>query len=187
MERSQAKFFATEVLAVFLKLNTRKSRASLSKEAGLGEGSIRTILNILKHKNLIESNRKGHIHSQAGAKAYSAIRAAFSVSATDVIKGAYCIHVKPPLKEQKSYKLRDIAVRWGAEGAIILKCLNGQLVMPPSKEVDYEEDFSALLPKVSEGDYLILVWGASAADMLSAGLAIASELSAVIGAFSTKL
>jgi hypothetical protein len=191
MERSQAKFFQTEVLAVFLNLNKRKSRALLAKQSGLGEGSMRTILDILKQKALIESSRGGHVHSKAGREAYAAIKEACSIINASPVHSCstLCFHLSAPIKEQQSYKLRDIAVKWGAKGAYILKVVNGELVMPPSTVVDYKEDFSALkrAARPKEGDYLILVWGEEPSLLISAGLAITAELSAVIGAFAAKL
>ena len=52
-------FTKIDLLRCFVRLNKNIGRKELSKELGLGEGTVRTILNILKSKKLLDSTKKG--------------------------------------------------------------------------------------------------------------------------------
>ena len=57
-----------DILRTFIKIKEPISRKDLTKELELGEGTIRTILDILKRKKLISSTRKGHFLTGKGSR-----------------------------------------------------------------------------------------------------------------------
>ena len=59
-------FTKIDVLRCFLRLKKNTGRQELARDIGLGEGTIRTILNILKSKQLLDSTKKGHFLSKKG-------------------------------------------------------------------------------------------------------------------------
>ena len=61
-------FNDVDILRCFLKIDKDISRIDLVKKLQLGEGTIRTILNILKNNNLITSTQKGHSFNEKGVK-----------------------------------------------------------------------------------------------------------------------
>src|SRR3989338_6613116 len=101
---------------------------------------------MLKSQNLLDSTKKGHFLSKQGYLEWNKI--------SDNLQGPKAINTKLFYPEcQKSalllrkseelkeiYKLRDIAVKNGAEGALILKFQN-KLYAPES---DYKGDFAEL-------------------------------------------
>ncbi|MBW2988405.1 hypothetical protein DRJ48_00650, partial [Candidatus Woesearchaeota archaeon] len=166
MQRSQAKFYSCDVLNVFLRIKPIKSRARMALETGLGEGSVRSVLAILKEKGLIESAKQGHYLTEVGEEWYTKLKRALVMKDSIKVSGIksnsiVCLHLRPPTTPKPSYMLRDIAVRWGASGALIFYYTGQELVLPPSKTPDYGEDYSALKKTfdLKRGDYVIVVWG----------------------------
>ena len=69
-------FGKLDVLRAFLNINQKPiSRSQLTSQLKFGEGTVRSILGILKSKNLIESTREGHFLSKKGEKAKTRIGA----------------------------------------------------------------------------------------------------------------
>ena len=66
-------FTKIDILRCFLRLNKNISRQELAIELELGEGTIRTILNILKSDKFLESTKKGHFLSKKGIEALEQI------------------------------------------------------------------------------------------------------------------
>ena len=151
------------------------SRAELSKRLGLGEGTIRTILDSLKKKKLIDSNREGHFLSKKGILLLERIARFMEPPKTVRMeifpkfreKGVVLRNVK---KKMADYKVRDIAVRNGAEGALILK-YDKRLEIEGYSKADFsslEREFS-LKPK----DTLIIAFAESYRDAENACVACA--------------
>ena len=63
-----------DVLRCFFRIGEGISRHNLAKSLELGEGTIRTILGILKNKKLIESTKKGHFLSSRGNSEMSKLK-----------------------------------------------------------------------------------------------------------------
>jgi len=192
MERTQAKFFKPDVLHVLLSLQKPVSRAGLATSTGLGEGSIRSILNILKIRGLIESSKKGHWATSRGRLMLKKVEGILTISKPSKLgfpkaKERLCFHIKQPISNVPSYVLRDIAVKWGASGALIFHFNGKELVMPPSKKADYKEDYSALQANLARGDYIALLWGSQRQNLISGGLEIAAQLSPVIGGLFDRI
>ena len=118
-------FTRIDILRCLLKIEKPVSRAELSETLSLGEGTIRTILDILKKNKLLESNNKGHYLSLKGNDVVKKVKDNIYIKEiflNDLFpnKKKIALRIKNPNKLIKSYILRDEAVKNGADGAIIL-------------------------------------------------------------------
>ena len=173
-------FTKIDVLRCFLRFNKNIGRQELAKDLELGEGTVRTILEILKSKKLLDSTKKGHFLSKKGNDALSQIYECISAPKSMAIKNIY-----PDLKKigvlvrdvsslKEPYKLRDIAVKNGADGALILR-YEGKLYAPES---DYEQDYKELggYFNFKNNDALIVAFSSEKRNAENGALAIAVEL-----------
>ncbi len=187
MERSQSKFYTQDILYVFQNIKEVSSRAALVQATGLGEGSIRSILLILKEKGLIEASKKGHALTKKGEVWHNKLESALNIFECPVKDYDLAFHIKPPITEKQSYELRDLAVKWGSKGALIFYYNGKDLLLPPSDCVDYSINFEPLKENLNNGDYLVLLWGAPKEDLITGGLAIAGEISDTLKEFLVTL
>jgi predicted transcriptional regulator len=173
-------FMKIDILRCFLRINKETSRADLKNELELGEGTIRTILNILKNKELIESTRKGHFLNNKGNNFLKKINQNIEIKKIKSNKiypefKKVGILVKSLNKDLKiDYKLRDIAVKHGSEGAIIFHYVD-KLIIPNS---DYEKSFSDLenLFNFKKNNILIVTFATTDKLAEYGALAVAIEL-----------
>ena len=176
-----------DILRCFLRLEKNTSRKELASELNLGEGTVRSILGILKSNKLIGSGNKGHLLSNKGKNVMKSILKSISCPKSIKINEIYPGLIKIGIvarqagKLNKPYKLRDIAVRNGAEGAIILKYGNN-LYIPDS---NYEFDYSALEKNfnLKKGDALIAALSSGTPTAEKGALAIAAEIVAGLQKF----
>jgi len=138
-------FSKIDVLRCFLRLERNLSRQTLSKELSLGEGTIRTILDILKSKGLLLSGKKGHSLSKKGVATIDSIKSHMSFPKETKFEQVYPgtakmgFLLKDVRKLDNTHALRDIAVRNGADGALILK-FDSELHTPESGyRLDYKK------------------------------------------------
>ncbi len=172
-------FTKIDILRCFLRFKKNLGRQELAKELELGEGTIRTILEKLKEKNLLDSTKKGHFLSKKGAEALTAIKAVGLPKGIE-IKEIYpeykkiAIQLKNAPNFKEIYKLRDIAVKNMADGAIILHYKN-KLFAPES---DFNFDYSGLEKhfKLDDGDVLIIAFSNNKRNAENGAFAIAVEL-----------
>ena len=180
-------FNKIDVLRCFLKLESKKSRQELAKELGLGEGTIRTILDILKAKKLTQSDKKGHYLSSKGSSLLKEISS--RVSSPKIISADI---VYPNLKKagavirdvgriDKIYRFRDIAVKNGAEGALILR-FDGRLFAPES---GYRQDFKEFENhfELQNNDIVVIAFSEDRRSAENGVLAIAVEISSGLKKF----
>ena len=172
-------FTKIDTLRCLLKIENPVSRIELSKILGLGEGSIRSILNILKKNNLLESNNKGHYLSEKGRNIVKKIKDNINLKEITLNdpypnKKKIALHLKSPDKLIKSYILRDDAMKNGADGALVFK-FDKKLELYGS---DYERDFSRIEDMFDLGkDDLVIVAYADSYRLAEHGaLAAAIEL-----------
>jgi len=172
-------FTKIDTLRCLLKVEDPVSRIELSKILGLGEGSIRSILNILKKNNLLESNNKGHYLSEKGRNIVKKIKDNINLKEITLNdpypnKKKIALHLKSPDKLIKSYILRDDAMKNGADGALVFK-FDKKLELYGS---DYERDFSRIEDMFDLGkDDLVIVAYADSYRLAEHGaLAAAIEL-----------
>lgn len=128
-----------DVLCAFIKLKDGMSRNSLKRQLGLGEGTIRSILDELKSKNLLVSTKHGHYLTEKGKQEQQGLLKKMSVPKQvkipfypGLVKIAAAVHTAK--RREVGYKERDIAVRNGAEGSLLLQVRRGKLVLPGFSE-----------------------------------------------------
>ena len=180
-------FTKIDILRCFLKFNKNTGRQELAKELELGEGTVRTILDILKSKNFIGSTKKGHFLSKRGSEILNQILENIEGPKEMTIQNIYPELKKIGIKIKNSpnlrglYRLRDISVKNGADGAIILK-FDGKLYAPES---DYEQDYKQLEKHFNFEDNDILVVAFSNKKRLAenGAFAIAIELNSALKKF----
>ena len=180
-------FTKIDILRCFLRFNKNISRQKLARELELGEGTVRTILKILKSKKLLDSTKKGHFLSKKGNEALSQIYEFISAPRNIAMNNIYpnsrkigvLIRNAPNLKEL--YKLRDIAVKNKADGAIMLKFEN-KLYAPESS---YEQDYKELEKYFDfrNNDALVISFSNQKREAENGALAIAVELSSFLKKF----
>lgn len=165
-------------------------RKELAKRIGLGEGSIRTLINKLKNNDLITITRKGCNLSNAGLEIYNWLLKKISplneIDLKEIWGRQFSVGVVVKNGEKlvkKGIEQRDAAIRFGATGAITLIFKSGKLLMPELTNLseEFPEFASRLLNyfSLSEGDVLIIVGadnyysarhGAIAAALITLGL-----------------
>jgi hypothetical protein len=111
----------------------RKSLATLLK---IGEGSTRTILNMLQEDGLVAINKNGVSLTKEGMETWRAVRMdiqALSVSELTIGKSNCAVRVPGMAGSIKfGCEERDAAIKKGAAGATTLICSNGVLIFPGS-------------------------------------------------------
>lgn len=176
-----------DILRCFLRLGRKTSRQELSRGLGLGEGTIRTILQSLKSRNLLDSTKKGHFLSKKGAELLEQIKLCISMPKALDASILYPefkkigIVVKGQESLREIYKLRDIAVKNGSEGALILKFEN-RLYAPES---GFEQDYSELEKyfKFGSGDILVISFAKEIRRAETGAVAVAVELNTALKSF----
>ena len=183
-------FSHIDVLRCFLKFSKNTGRHELAKELGLGEGTVRTILDILKKKGMLGSTKKGHFLSSKGiaildkiSGCITAPKEAHSGSIYQEFKKSGVI-VRGAGMPKEVYKLRDTAVKSGAEGAIILK-FDGRLKAPEYESVDFSEMEKSF--DMESGDLLVISFSGDRRHAENGALAIAAELSSFLKKFIKEL
>jgi len=168
-----------DVLRCFLEIDVNISRASLAKKLSLGEGTLRTILNILKKKGILDSDRQGHHLSPEGIKLKNTISSLVRIKKAES-KTLYPQYKKVALLIKNAgeisvgYELRDIAVRNGAVGAMLILYKNG-LVLPQFTKFELDE-FKKLYD-YENGDLLVVTFAESYKEATNAALAVATAVS----------
>ena len=183
-------FIKIDILRCFLRFNKNTSRQELARDLELGEGTIRTILELLKSKKLLDSTKKGHFLSKKGNEALSQIYEFISAPRNITMHNIYpnsrkigvLIRNVPNLKEL--YKLRDMAVKNKADGAIILTFENG-LYAPES---DYNQDYKELEKQFDfrNKDVLVIAFSSEKRHAENGALAIAVELNETLKKFISE-
>ena len=179
-----------DILRCFLRLSRSIGRQELSRELGLGEGTVRTILESLKSKNLLDSTKRGHFPSKDGVselrKIISNIDGPKIIDSKDIYPEykKICVLLRKSRELREIYKLRDIAVKNLAEGALILK-FNNKLYAPDS---EYKGNFDDLKNyfEIKNGNILIIAFAEEAKDAETGALAVGVELNDALRRFINK-
>lgn len=112
----------------------RIGRKKLAYKIGIGEGTTRTIISLLKSKNLIAIKQTGIKLTDKGRKRFDAVRfqtARISGSKITVGKYSFGVVVKNCAHKIKyGIEQRDCAVKAGALGATTIICKNNKLIIP---------------------------------------------------------
>ena len=184
-------FTKIDILRCFLRFQKNTGRQEIAKDLELGEGTVRTVLEILKSKKLLDSTKKGHFLSKRGEEMLSQIYEILSMPVNVATHNIYPglrkigVIVRNASSLKEIYKLRDIAVKIGADGALILKFEN-KLYAPES---DYEQDYKELEKSFDfkNGDILVVAFSSSKRNAENGALAIAVELSGFLKKFISEL
>lgn len=159
-----ANFTSIDVLRCLLKIEKPVSRSFLAKSLELGEGTIRSVLDILKEKNYLESNNIGHYLSKNGSTMVENLKNNIVIKKIDKVslfpnKKIITIQIKNFKKIANVVALRDEAVKNGAEGALILKYDNKLRFY----DSDYKEDLRKIENKLdlSRNDLVIVTYADS--------------------------
>ena len=182
-------FTKLDVLRCFLRLDRNVSRQELAKELELGEGTIRTILNSLKSRGLLDSTKKGHFLTKKGKelldRIYNCIGAPTNLKINDIYPNLKKVGVlmrnMPNLRH--TYKLRDTAVRNGAEAAMILS-YKKRLKLPEQSNFNYrslEKHFD-----FKDNDLLVVSFSNQNKYAENGALAVIVELNNVIKSFISE-
>lgn len=159
-------------------------RRNLAFKVGIGEGSMRNILKILKEWNFVTVENRGIIISDEGrlflqSIPIEVIRA--NLSEYVDVQDQYCCGIivfKQSSKIQDGLKQRDICIRSGANGCITFIMKNGRLTIPPGHSLDteYSGNLGGLENSLNlaEGDVLILSY--SADEYAAANAAVIASL-----------
>jgi len=168
-----------DVLRTFLYLDQAMSRNELVNALEMGEGTVRSILDLLKNKDLIMSTQTGHALSSKGQGVLNDIKKIITKPHevnihifTEHMATALVYHADNMVKVD--YKLRDEAVKNGAEGALIMNHHNGKLCF----EFDCTIGFDYLLEKfeMKEDELIIVAFGDTKRNIETAALAVAVKV-----------
>ena len=180
-------FTKIDILRCFLRFNKNISRKELASELELGEGTVRSILEILKEKKFLDSTKKGHFLSKTGKQILNQLDEIIigpkSIASDEIYpqskKTGILIRNVQNLKGV--YKLRDIAVKNGADGAIILK-FEEKLHAPES---DYSFNYKNLEKyfDFKNNDVLVIAFSNKKRQSEIGSIAIAIELSDILKKF----
>lgn len=184
-------FTKIDVLRCFLRFSKNLGRQELAKNLELGEGTVRTILDTLKSKKLLESNKKGHFLSKNGSEMLNQILKNIEGPKEIAIQNIYPelekigIKIKNAKNLKQLYKLRDISVKNGADGAVILK-YEGKLYAPES---DYEQDFAYLKKyfDFENNDMLVIAFSNNKRVAENGAFAVAIEVNGALKKFISEL
>jgi predicted transcriptional regulator len=115
-------------------------RYRLTKELGLGEATIRTLLRHLRNFDILTKGEKGHKLTERGEEIFNYISSKV-VEEGKIITPfrlgdyEYFIHIRGSVQDIGSgVKQRDTALLAGAHGALTLQFVNNSLIFPDSKE-----------------------------------------------------
>jgi DNA-binding PadR family transcriptional regulator len=178
-------FSEVHVLRVLFLLKDKKylGRKKLVRSLGIGEGSIRTILKKLKNKGFISSTKQGHSLTKKGAKRLSYLLKKFSKPKkinSKIVEGkktAIVVH-NATKKIGKGLEERDIAVKAGANGALLLKYHNKiHSTVSEFKLSDFPDLLSEIKKfNLQNGDVIVISFGDTVASAENGALAIALNL-----------
>jgi DNA-binding transcriptional regulator LsrR (DeoR family) len=139
----------------------RIGRKQIAERLGIGEGSVRTILNYLKKNGLVKSSRGGHALTQKGKRFLGkppefvqvdmGHLAVGKVNVATIVRGAAS-------KVRLGIEQRDEAIKAGADGATVLLFKGGKLRFPEGFFEVKKEISQALMEalKPREGDVIVI-------------------------------
>ena len=132
------KFTEYHLWKTLMILDTKEpvGRKKLSSMLGIGEGSTRTIVNILNDRNYVQIDRPGILLNQKGEQFKESVFFDVSPVVTSEVTINTCdCAVRIPFAAKRitfGCEERDIAIKSGATGATTLICKNGSLIFPGS-------------------------------------------------------
>ncbi|MBU1205153.1 MAG: DUF4443 domain-containing protein [Nanoarchaeota archaeon] len=180
-------YVKTDIIRAFLLMKENISRNELVTKLALGEGTVRTILDILKDKNLIYSTKRGHSLTEKGSLFFKKIEKSIVVKRLMLedfypeLEKAVVLLKKADKNIKISFEQRDIAVKQGADGAVILK-FDKELYIPDA-DINFKENYKKAYDKIlkcfdfKKGDILIICFAGSSGNAENGALAVALSMS----------
>ncbi len=162
----------------------RKGRKLLSDKVGIGEGSMRTIVDNLRDQGLIDVKQTGIKITGKGIELLRRIPIKVeTLDAPEFAVGKHCVAVQVKGAARKiniGIEQRDSAIKAGAEGATTIIVRDGKLLIPPDFDIDEERPSAAYeirrLFDIEEGDLIILGTGQKPQMAEEGALAAAFEI-----------
>jgi len=180
-------YVKTDIIRAFLLMKENISRNELVSKLALGEGSVRTILDVLKDKNLVYSTKKGHSLTEKGNLFLKKIEKSIILKKLILedfypeLEKAVVLLNKADKNIKISFEQRDIAVKQGADGAVILKFDNKLYI--PDADINFKESYKKAYNEIlkcfdfKKGNILILCFAESSRNAENGALEIAVNLS----------
>ena len=126
----------------------RMGRKRLADEVGVGEGSMRRILNTLKDNNFVDIKQTGITITKAGLAYLSELPIrVLDIDASKIVLGDFsqAVLVRGASKQiDNGLQQRDAGIRVGALGCTTIIMRDGELILPPDWSIDKNE------PEVAE-------------------------------------
>ena len=180
-------YVKTDVIRAFLLIKGNISRNELVSKLALGEGTVRTILDILKDKDLICSTKQGHSLTEKGnlflkkTEKSIAIKKLILEDFYPGLEKAIVLSNKTDKNIKISFEQRDIAVKQGADGAVILK-FDKELYIP-NADINFKESYKKAYDEIlkcfdfKKGNILIICFADSLRNAENGALEIALSMS----------
>ncbi len=141
----------------------RAGRQSLADELGIGEGSVRSMLNVLREWRWIQVRQSGVTLTELGKESFRGFGMQLvrvSESKYSVGNFQYGIIVRGAAASvTDGMKQRDLAVMNGAEGASVFVMIKGELIFPKNWNLDEQDPETAARLRqtgMRDGDVLII-------------------------------
>ena len=162
----------------------RMGRKRLADEVGVGEGSMRRILNTLKDNNFVDIKQTGITITKAGLAFLEQV----PIRPVDVFMPSSVIGscqqgvlvLGGACKINKGMEQRDVGVRMGAIGCTTLVIRDGALTVPPDWNLDENDPELAKKirndTKITEADALIIGGSDSKIRAIEAAVSAALEI-----------
>jgi len=180
-------YVKTDVLRAFLLIKGNISRNDIVKKLELGEGTVRAILDILKNKNLICSTKQGHSLTEKGNLFLKKTEKSITVKRLILedfypeLEKAVVLLKKADKNLKISFEQRDIAVKQGADGAVILRFDNKLYI--PNADINFKESYKKAYNEIlkcfdfKKGYMLIICFAGSLRNAENGALEIALSMS----------
>jgi predicted transcriptional regulator len=151
-------------------------RQTLAEEFGLGEGKLKSLLRKLRERGLLVQVRAGSRLSDSGLSFLENLLREMKVEKIGYVDGgelgaslaAYML-LDADLPPRNVVRLRDEAVKEGAEGAVIAISKGNSYILPPGNEdlcLYAPRLCSKVSPSGNRGNLLIAVFGEKRGDIL---------------------
>src|SRR3989344_2849252 len=159
----------------------RLPREARAERLELGEGVIRSVLDALKRKRFIASTRRGHALTANGERGFRGMVELLTpprAVTVPLYPNFHCaaVVIRPPHAREVGAEERDLAVKEGAEGAILLIQRKGKLELPgfryPARFVDVQHQL-----RTADGDLTIISFAEDRRRAENAVLRIAESVS----------